>query len=250
MKQILLVWSLSMMMATLSGCQTATTPNPIQPSTQTQENEAHTQTEAEVLATDGLMFAQAYDLPAEIALKRLMFEHHQDFVQQRDALIANYQKRLISQGFSSDNANGGHYLVFLTAGSKPKDHVIVRKGKLTEQPKHSDIDPKILSTAIALLQTDTALPIQFIVLNISQKDYQMAQKKIQNPVIFAQLKRKIPDLHRLDLSHDNEKIYAILDVEKKAGLDKAAIAKIAKQILKLDVQVREVEQTKAVLQLQ
>lgn len=269
MRNSVILLSLSIAITLLSACNTKTsdvTANEIatkevkesnntaiatqtesQPSQPQNNNETYVQTEAEVIATDGLMFANSYGVPADIGIKRFMFEHHSDFFEQQDALVATYKQRLISHGFSKDITNGGHYLIFLTAGDKPKETVIIRKGKLTEKPTQNDIDPKILEIAIELLQTDTALPVKFVVLNVSQKEYQTAQQRVQDPVIFAKLKQKIPNLNSIHLNHDNEKIYARLDVEKQKGLGQGLgnleIADIAKQILKLDIKIQEIEHT-------
>lgn len=263
MKNPVIALSLSIMIAILVGCTITekdikenNNNNNTVISTQSQNNLSQTpsdsetlvQTEAEVIATDGLMFANVYGVPANIGIKRFMFEHHSEFFEQQDALVATYKQRLISHGLSKDITNGGHYLIFLTAGDKPKDTAIVRKGKLTEKPKQSDIDPKILAIAILFLETDMALPVKFVVLNVSQKEYQTAQKRVQDPVIFAQLKQKIPNLNSIHLNHDDEKIYARLDVEKTKGLNKVEIAKIANQLLNLDIKVQELEETNIALQ--
>lgn len=224
------------------------TPNANEQHHNTQSNEqtsndaeSITQTEAEMVATDGLMLAKAYDVPAEMGIKRFMFEHHPDFSEPRDALVQSYKERLISHGFAQDMSNGGHYLIILTAGEQPKETSIIRKAKPINKPKHSEIDPEHLAIAIRLLESDTALPVKFIVLNVSQKEYQLAQQKIQDPVIFAKLKKQIPNLNRIDFEHDLENIYAQLEIEKKKGIDKAKIKKIAKQILGLEIKIKEDE---------
>lgn len=83
-------------------------------------NPSQIQTEAEVIVTDGLLFAQAYDLPAPIAIKRFMFEHHQDFFEPKEQLLTHYQDRLISHGFATDTTDGGHYQIILRQATSPK----------------------------------------------------------------------------------------------------------------------------------
>lgn len=92
-----------------------------QPQTQTESyTDTQFQTEAEVIATDGLLFAQSYDLPAPIAIKRFMFEHHQDFFEPKEQLLTHYQDRLISHGFATDTTDGGHYQIILRQATSPK----------------------------------------------------------------------------------------------------------------------------------
>lgn len=155
-------------------------------------NPSQIQTKAEVIATDGLLFAQAYDLPAPIAIKRFMFEHHQDFFWAKRATLgtlsrppdfARFCYRYHRWWALSDN---------LKAGNKPQNTQIVRKGKPTQKPAHSDIDADILAIATQLLETDTALPVRFVVTNISQQAHQSAQQKLQNTALIAQLRQKIP----------------------------------------------------------
>lgn len=256
MKKSLLCLSLMLILSTMNGCSTTSemmkkethrdVARDIEPTQtadeQTQnETESVTQTEAEMVATDGMMLANSYDLPAEMGIKRFMFEHHPDFSEPSDALVQSYKERLISHGFAQDMSNGGHYLIILTAGEQPKETSIIRKAKPINKPKHSEIDPEHLAIAIRLLESDTALPVKFIVLNVSQKEYQLAQQKIQDPVIFAKLKKQIPNLNRIDFEHDLENIYAQLEIEKKKGIDKAKIKKIAKQILGLEIKIKEDE---------
>lgn len=267
MKNARFLFSLSLMCATLTACHTSlshtkgntqhtvttqaepiSTPNANEQHHNTQSNEqtsndveSITQTEAEMVATDGLMLAKAYDVPAEIGIKRFMFEHHPDFSEPRDALIANYQNRLIGHGFAENLTHGGHYLLILSAGEQPQDTMIIRKGKTTVKPKNTELNPEHLAIAIQLLENDVRLPIRFIVLNVSQQDYQMALTKIKDPSIFAQLKQKIPNLNRIDFEHDLEKIYVRIEIEKKKGADQARIAKIAKQILGLEIKIHEAE---------
>lgn len=214
-----------------------------QPQTQTESyTDTQFQTEAEVIATDGLLFAQSYDLPAPIAIKRFMFEHHQDFFEPKEQLLAHYQDRLISHGFATDTTDGGHYQIILTAGDKPQNTQIVRKGKPTQKPAHSDIDADILAIATQLLETDTALPVRFVVTNISQQAHQSAQQKLQNTALITQLRQKIPNIYGIQLTNDDNKLYAHLSIgtDNNQPLDKAQIAKTAKAILGLDILIDEV----------
>lgn len=95
MKNPVIALSLSIMIAILVGCtitekeikENNNNNNNTVISTQSQNNLSQTpsdsetlvQTEAEVIATDGLMFANVYGVPADIGIKRFMFEHHSDF---------------------------------------------------------------------------------------------------------------------------------------------------------------------------